>query len=72
MNRTAQLTPTLARREKEALKRISEGLTSQEVADRMGISKRTVDFYLESIYRKLGVKNRVSALAIARKRGWME
>ena len=53
-----QLTP----REKEVLTLIAEGYTSKEVAARLYVSKRTVDFHLANTYQKLNVKNRVQAL----------
>lgn len=57
--------PRLAPREQETLELVLKGLPSQSIADRMFISKRTVDFHLHSIFRKLRVKNRVQALVRA-------
>ena len=57
--------PRLGPREKETLGLLLKGLPSQTIADRMFISKRTVDFHLHSIFRKLRVKNRVQALVRA-------
>ncbi|HLB95526.1 MAG TPA: helix-turn-helix transcriptional regulator [Patescibacteria group bacterium] len=53
----------LSPRQKEILAHISEGKTSQETADVLYVSKRTVDFHLSEIYGKLGVPNRFAALA---------
>ncbi|MFY9232970.1 MAG: helix-turn-helix transcriptional regulator [Fimbriimonadaceae bacterium] len=52
----------LTRCEQEVLALIQRGLTSQEVADRISISKRTVDYHLYMIYRKFGVHNRLQAV----------
>jgi DNA-binding NarL/FixJ family response regulator len=52
----------LTRCEVQVLTLVMEGLTSQEVADRLFNSKRTVDYHLSSIYEKLEVNNRVQAL----------
>lgn len=52
----------LTNREKEVLSMISEGMSSQEVADKLCISKRTVDFHLGNIYEKFNVANRVQAV----------
>jgi len=52
----------LTNQEKEVLKCIVEGRTSQEAADTLCVSKRTIDFHLWKIYEKLGVRNRVEAL----------
>ncbi|MEV6318341.1 LuxR C-terminal-related transcriptional regulator [Streptomyces sp. NPDC051776] len=48
----------LTRREKEIALLVAEGLPSAKVAERLMISKRTVDNHLQSIYRKLGVTGR--------------
>lgn len=52
-----QLTP----REKEVLERASEGQTNAEVAAALGITTHAVKFHLNSIFRKLGVRNRTEA-----------
>ncbi len=48
----------LTDREVEVARAVSEGLTSREVAERLGRSVRTVDNHLASVYRKLGVSRR--------------
>lgn len=53
--------PILSWREKEVLQLISSDLTSQQIADKLLISKRTVDNYRLSLLMKLGAKN-VAAL----------
>jgi len=53
--------PILSRREKDVLQLISLNLTSQQVADKLFISKRTVDNHRLSLMMKLGAKN-VAAL----------
>lgn len=58
-----QLTPT----EQSVLRNIDSGLSSSETAAAMNVGKRTVDFHLHNIYTKMQVRNRVQALAYARK-----
>lgn len=53
--------PVLSRREKEVLQYIAIDLTSQQIADKLFLSKRTVDNHRMSLLMKLGVKN-VAAL----------
>ena len=53
--------PLLSRREKEILQYIATDMTSQQIADKLFISKRTVDNHRLSLLLKLGVKN-VAAL----------
>ncbi|MCG9895640.1 MAG: helix-turn-helix transcriptional regulator [Fimbriimonadaceae bacterium] len=48
---------------------IAQGHSSQEAADKMVVSKRTVDFHLANVYNKLQVKNRVQALRMASRLG---
>lgn len=52
----------LTRREIEVLSLVMEGKSSQEIADILVCSKRTVDFHLSKIYDKLQVSNRVQAV----------
>jgi DNA-binding NarL/FixJ family response regulator len=52
----------LTRREIEVLNLVMEGMSSQAVADRLFVCKKTVDFHLENIYEKLEVNTRVQAL----------
>jgi len=52
----------LTGREMEILKEVCKGLSNQEVADKLGISRRTVDFHLLNVYDKLNVSSRMQAL----------
>lgn len=47
----------LTNREAEIIKLISEGLTSQEMADKLFISPRTVETHRANLLKKVGVKN---------------
>ena len=38
---------------------MTEGLSNREIAERLVISKRSVDAHIEHIYGKLGVSSRV-------------
>ncbi|MFI5621914.1 ATP-binding protein [Nocardioides sp. NPDC051685] len=53
----AQPSP-LTRRETEVASLVTEGLTNQEIADRLVISIRTAEAHVENILRKLGVSSR--------------
>ena len=52
---------SLTEREIEVLRLVSQGLSNQEIADRLVISRRTVHAHLRSIYDKLGVTTRTAA-----------
>ena len=52
----------LSGREIEIIELVAEGLTNQEIAERLTISKRTVDNHVSNIFTKTGAKNRVALL----------
>lgn len=62
-------TPQLTVREKEVLSLLAQGLTQREISDRMYLSIATVKKHLESIYPKLEVNNKVSAVQKAKEFG---
>jgi DNA-binding NarL/FixJ family response regulator len=51
------------------LRHLCEGKTSQQIADELFVSKRTVEFHIRSIYNRLNVSNRVQALREAQRLG---
>jgi ATP/maltotriose-dependent transcriptional regulator MalT len=53
----------------KVLSLVIKGHSNQEIADRMVVSKRTVDFHLDNIYYKLQVSNRVQAIRVATQLG---
>jgi DNA-binding NarL/FixJ family response regulator len=55
----------LTGREAEVMTVAAEGLTARQMARRLGVSERTVTTHLQHIYQKLGVGNRVAAIAAA-------
>jgi DNA-binding CsgD family transcriptional regulator len=65
--RISQAEPQLALltvREREIVEHLVSGLTDREISRSMAISPRTVHKHLESIYRKLGIGNRTSLIAL--------
>ena len=59
----------LTGREHEVLLLIARGLTTQEIADEIGLSPNTVKSHSRSLFSKLAAHNRVQALAVATERG---
>jgi len=55
----------LTQREREILAAVARGERSKEIGLRLGLTKRTVETYLATIYNKLGVDSRAAAVAIA-------
>lgn len=61
--------PELTARELDVLAGVARGERTKEIARRLGVSERTAWAYLTSIYNKLGVDSRASAVALAMERG---
>jgi signal transduction histidine kinase len=61
-----QLTP----REMDVIQLLTEGLTNREIALRLSLSPRTVNFHLDNVYSKLGVNSRTEAAIYALRHGW--
>ena len=52
----------LSAREMEIIDLVADGLTNQEIAEKLTISKRTVDNHVSNMFTKTGSKNRVALL----------
>ena len=55
----------LSAREREVLTVLAEGVTNQQLADRLFISERTANRHLSNIFAKLGVRTRTAAARVA-------
>ncbi len=53
---------SLSAREMEIIELVANGLTNQEIAQKLTISKRTVDNHVSNMFTKTGSKNRVALL----------
>ena len=60
---------SLTAREIEVLRLLAQDLSNPQIAERLVVSRRTVDAHLRSIYDKLGVKSRDAAIRVAREQG---
>lgn len=61
----------LTTREIQILTRISQGFTIVETASQLHISSHTVNTHIKNIYIKLAVRNRVQAVNLARRWGFI-
>lgn len=64
-----RLLELLTARELEVLGLLGEGLSTRDVARRLGVSMATVKSHVSHVLSKLGVQSRVQAVLIARDRG---
>ena len=72
LNQPTDLPPTeepLTTREMETLRLIAQGLTNQEIADKLSISERTVGKHVSNILDKLHLANRTQVALYALRRG---
>lgn len=61
--------PALTPRESQVLGLLAGGLTNKAIAAKLGVSPDTIKDHVENVYRKLGVRDRVSALVRATELG---
>ena len=59
----------LSKREREVLRLVAEGMSSEEIGDMLHISDRTVDWHISKAMDKLHAKNRVQAVVLAIQKG---
>jgi DNA-binding CsgD family transcriptional regulator/tetratricopeptide (TPR) repeat protein len=62
----------LTAREMDVLRLVADGMRNADIADRLFVSRRTVDHHVSSILRKLGVRTRGEATAAAARIGLFE
>jgi DNA-binding NarL/FixJ family response regulator len=59
----------LTAREAEVLALVGRGLTNAEIAGELFISTKTASVHVSNILRKLGLRSRIQAAAVAQRRG---
>ncbi|MFI2238070.1 LuxR C-terminal-related transcriptional regulator [Streptomyces chrestomyceticus] len=67
--RAAPASAALTRREREVAGLVAAGLSNRRIAERLVISKRTVDAHVEHILGKLGYASRAQITALLREEG---
>jgi PAS domain S-box-containing protein len=65
----APTSPALSPRQRDVIELVAEGLTSNEIAERLGVSPETVRTHLRNARLKLGASTKAQAVAIAMLRG---
>jgi serine/threonine protein kinase len=72
--RSAKGTPAahpFSPRELQVLTLAAEGLTNKEIAYRLGLSERTIQFHMNSIFNKTSTSSRTEAATYAIRQGWL-
>ena len=62
----------LSRREQEVLRLVADGLTTQQIADQLFTSKRTVETHRQNILEKTGAKNTAALVRHAIAQGFLQ
>jgi DNA-binding NarL/FixJ family response regulator len=62
----AQKFGDLSTREEQILRFVCEGMSNKEIGDNIGLSEKTIKYYMTNILHKLHARNRVEAALIAR------
>jgi LuxR family maltose regulon positive regulatory protein len=62
----------LTARERELLALLATDATPKQIAARLFVSRRTVDFHTANVYAKLGVTSRMGALHAGRRLGLVD
>jgi two-component system invasion response regulator UvrY len=70
--KTTDVTAEFTKREKEIILLCRDGLISKEIADRLGISRNTVNTIKQHIFKKLDINNSMEMVQYAMKHGIIE
>ena len=71
-SRTGMAPTGLTLREIEVLDCVAQGFSNRDIADALFVNEQTVKNHMTSIFRKLEVEDRVQALLLSIKRGWVD
>ena len=66
---SAGLPVTLTEREGQILNHVAAGMSNREIAERLHLSRWTIDSHIRNIYEKLAVSSRTQAVHRAREQG---
>ncbi len=62
----------LSSRELEVVQLAAQGMSNPEIAEQLFLARGTVKAYMESVLRKLEARNRVEAVMVAARSGWLD
>ena len=61
--------PHLSERQMQVLALVAEGATDNEIAIRLGLSAKTISYYVKEIRARLDARSRAHAVALAMRQG---
>lgn len=61
----------ISKRHRQMINLLDQGCTNAQIADKLNISENTVKVHFYQLYKKLGARNRLQALNIAKSNGWV-
>lgn len=64
-SQTLERLASLTKREQAVLRLVAQGVSTKDVADRLGISENTVRTHMQNLYAKLGMHSRLDATRFA-------
>src|SRR5689334_24162655 len=70
--RATQRMPSLSKREREIMDLLAQGLTGEQVAEKLVLSSETVKTHIRNAMTKLEASTRVHAIAIALREGYIQ
>jgi DNA-binding NarL/FixJ family response regulator len=70
--RATQRMPSLSKREREIMDLLAQGLTGEQVAEKLVLSSETVKTHIRNAMSKLEASTRVHAIAIALREGYIQ
>ena len=70
--RATKRMPSLSKREREIMDLLAQGLTGEQVAERLVLSSETVKTHIRNAMTKLEASTRVHAIAIALREGYIQ
>lgn len=67
----ANLFASLTPRQREVLVLLNEGLGVKQIADRLDLTPNSVQTYIQSLCKRLGVRGQLEAIALCNRKGWL-
>ncbi|WP_328611327.1 response regulator transcription factor [Amycolatopsis sp. NBC_00345] len=62
----------LTGRERETLHLLAEGASTEEIGDRLGVTRNTTRNHVQRVLEKLGARSKLEAVAVARREGLLD